>query len=198
MKTNGKPILLKSMKKLKKGAIINIIQTKMEDKFILDVCCGGRCFWFDKQHPNTLYIDNRVREKGHSDDRFNHCIKPDRVMDFRNLEYKDKTFKMIIMDPPHLIGKPDGCRMTKKYGSWNKDTWRKELKQGFEEAWRVLEDYGVLIFKWNEASIKKKDVLEVLEKEPLIGHPVQSKIPTHWFVFMKIPEKRSGNTYYDN
>ena len=35
----------------------------------------------------------------------------------------------------------------------------------------------------------KKDVLEVLERKPLIGHPVQSKIPTNWFVFMKIPEQ---------
>ena len=24
-------------------------------KKILDACCGGRMFWFDKKHPNVLY-----------------------------------------------------------------------------------------------------------------------------------------------
>ena len=164
-------------------------QPTLSDKFILDACCGGRCFWFNKEHPNAIYIDNRIRDKGHSDDRFNHCIKPDVVMDFRDLsEFGDRKFKLIVIDPPHLIGEPDGCRITKKYGSWNKETWKEELKHGFDECWRVLEDYGILIFKWNEASIKKKEVLEVLGKEALFGHPVQSKIPTHWFCFMKIPK----------
>jgi len=34
------------------------------DKFILDACCGGRMFWFDKHHPNALYIDNRSVKAG--------------------------------------------------------------------------------------------------------------------------------------
>ena len=37
----------------------------MKDKFILDACCGGRMFWENKKHPNTIYIDNRLKEKGH-------------------------------------------------------------------------------------------------------------------------------------
>lgn len=162
-------------------------------KIILDAACGGRCFWFNKNHPNAIYIDNRIREKGHSDDRFNHCIKPDIKADFKDLPFPDKRFKLVVFDPPHLIGQPDACRMLKKYGNLNKETWKEDLKKGFDECWRVLEDNGILIFKWNEASIKKKEILEVLGKEPLFGHNVQSKIPTHWFCFMKIPQYIGGS-----
>lgn len=31
----------------------------LKDKIILDACCGGRCFWFDKQHERALFIDIR-------------------------------------------------------------------------------------------------------------------------------------------
>lgn len=35
---------------------------------ILDACCGGRMFYFDKDHPNILYIDRR-RETVEMEDR---------------------------------------------------------------------------------------------------------------------------------
>ena len=105
------------------------------------------------------------------------------------MDFPDKTFKLIVFDPPHLIGKPDGCRMTRTYGALNKETWQDDIKKGFDNCWRMLEDYGVLIFKWNDASVKRKELLEELGQEPLFGHPNGSKIPTHWFCFMKIPVK---------
>ena len=74
-------------------------------------------------------------------------------------------------------------------GSLKVDTWRKDIKQGFDECMRVLEDYGILIFKWNETSIKRKELLEVLKVDPLFGHPNGSRIGTHWFCFMKIPSQ---------
>ena len=27
---------------------------------ILDACCGSRMFWFNKEHENALYMDNRT------------------------------------------------------------------------------------------------------------------------------------------
>ena len=159
-----------------------------KNKFILDACCGGRLFWFNKNHPNTIYIDNRIRKAGHDENRPNHHIEPDIIMDNRKMDFPDKSFKLIVFDPPHLIGKPDGCRMTKQYGCLNAETWQDDIKRGFNECWRVLEDYGVLIFKWNDASKKRAEVLRIIGKEPLFGHPNGSKIPTHWFCFMKIPE----------
>lgn len=159
----------------------------MDNKFILDACCGGRLFWFDKKQPNTIYIDNRVEKKGHSLFRKNHSVDPDIKMDFRKLDFLDKSFKLVIFDPPHLfLG--EGSQMKKFYGSLDKKSWRDDIKKGFDECWRCLDDYGVLVFKWNEGAIKKKEILEVIGKEPLVGHPIHSKIKTSWFVFMKIPD----------
>jgi len=158
------------------------------NKFILDACCGGRMFWFNKHHPNTLYVDNRKREAGHDNFRPNHKILPDMICDFRELPFPDKSFKLVVMDPPHLIGE-EKTRMMRQYGWLNKESWKEDIKRGFDECWRVLDDLGVLIFKWNEASVKRKEVLEVIQKEPLFGHPNGSKVPTHWFCFMKIPSE---------
>ncbi|HOR52774.1 MAG TPA: class I SAM-dependent methyltransferase [Candidatus Pacearchaeota archaeon] len=160
----------------------------MNDKFILDACCGCRLFWFDKHHPNAIYIDIRDKDKGFYEYRENWELHPDKIMDFRELEFPDKSFKLVVFDPPHLFGKPDSCRMIKAFGCLNKETWRDDIKRGFDECWRVLEDYGVLIFKWNDASKKRAEVLRIIGKTPLFGHPNGSKIPTHWFCFMKIPE----------
>ena len=157
-----------------------------EEKIILDACCGGRMFWFNKNHPNTLYVDNRKTGSGFG---YNpgHRVNPDILMDFRKLKFSDNSFKLVVFDPPHLITDSEETNMVKCYGRLDRNTWQKDIKKGFDECWRVLEDYGVLIFKWNEFSIKKKEVLEVIDKEPLFGHRIQSKTKTHWFCFMKIP-----------
>ena len=160
----------------------------MKDKFILDACCGGRCFWFNKDHPNTLYIDNRVRKKGHDTHRINHEIRPDEVVDFRNMPYADFTFKLVVFDPPHISKAGETGWLTNKYGRLDKITWREDLKKGFNECWRVLEDYGVLIFKWSESEISHKEILEVIKYKPLFGHPTARSGKTKWFCFMKIPK----------
>jgi len=165
-----------------------------KNKFILDACCGSRMFWFNKQQPNTIFCDIRSYNKGFIDNRQNRELHPDFIQDFRKMYFPDKSFKLVVFDPPHLIGKPDGCRMTKTYGCLNKETWQDDIKKGFDECWRVLEDYGILIFKWNDASKKRAELLRIIGKEPLFGHPNGSKIPTHWFCFMKIPEKENLKT----
>jgi len=159
----------------------------MGDKLILDVCCGLRAMWFNKSHPRAVYFDKRVREKGFDDFRPNFSIKPDIQGDWDSLPFDDNTFKLVAMDPPHILTDVDSHRMVKYYGNLN-ENWREEIKAGFEECWRVLEPYGVLIFKWSEVSIKKKELLSVLEREPLFGHPNGSRVPCHWLTFMKIPE----------
>jgi len=163
----------------------------MKDKFILDACCGARMFWNDKHQPNTIFIDNRREEKGYNDYRKNREIQPDILMDFRDLKFPNKKFKLIIMDPPHILSASDNFRMARDYGILNKETWKEDIKKGFNECWRCLDDYGILLFKWNENSIKRKEILEVLGKNEnlLLGNLMRSKIPTHWFVFMKIPKE---------
>ena len=84
-------------------------------------------------------------------------IKPDIIGDFKDIPFPNNTFKLAVFDPPHLIRAGEKSWLAKKYGKLNND-WPKEIKQGFDECMRVLEPYGILIFKWNEEQIKIKDV----------------------------------------
>ena len=161
---------------------------RSRDKFILDACCGGRMFWFNKKHPNTLYIDNRSAKKGHISQKSYHEVNPDIIMDFRDLKFKDQSFKLVVWDPPHRTDFTKTSLMYKQYGILNRETWQYDLKKGFDECMRVLEDYGVLIFKWNERQIKTKIILEIFKQEPLFGHPLGTREQTQWMCFMKIPK----------
>lgn len=157
------------------------------NKLILDVCCGGRQFWFNKENPNTLFLDNRVMEptivgKG-KDARTRKCL-PDKVMDFRKLDIKDKTYKLVVFDPPHLfLG--ENSYMAKSYGNLNKKTWKEDLTRGFSECFRVLQREGILVFKWNECDILLKEILKLTEYVPLFGHPSGKVQKTHWVCFIK-------------
>lgn len=71
------------------------------DKKILDVCCGSRMFWFDKENKDTIFMDKRELEDTLCDGR-KLIIKPDIVGDFRNIPFEDKSFKLVVFDPPHL------------------------------------------------------------------------------------------------
>lgn len=148
-------------------------------------------FWFDKNHPNAIYIDNRTAPKGHVIGNPGHEVNPDFIMDFRKMDFPDKSFKLVVFDPPHFSFNGEGGYIGKKYGTLNKITWREDLKAGFNECWRVLEDFGVLIFKWSEEPGKKrsasvKEVIEIFGRQPLFGHTSGSKSNTHWMCFMKL------------
>ena len=143
-------------------------------KLILDACCGSRMFWFNKEHPLVEYSDIRAD------------VVPDIIQDFRKLEYPDHSFKLVVFDPPHLFKKTPWIR--ERYGILLQQQWPKDIKEGFDECMRVLEDYGILIFKWSQGSISVSTVLAVLGVEPLFGHTSDKKSNTHWMCFMKIPK----------
>lgn len=144
-------------------------------------------FWYNKKHPNTIYIDIEQKKEGHIKGKL-HSVTPDIIMDFRDLKFPDNSFKLIVWDPPHKVKLAKTSKLGKYYGSLNAETWPGDLKRGFKECWRVLEDYGVLIFKWNENEISLDKVLRLFPKIPLFGHPRYSNEKTHWLCFMKIPE----------
>jgi len=160
----------------------------MKDKFILDACCGPRMFWFNKAHPNAVYIDIRKEAAGYIKDRKFREVKPDIIMDFTDLKFKDKTFKLVVWDPPHRTDFTRTSIMAKNYGILRQDRWEADLKKGFKECWRVLDDYGTLIFKWNERQISVSRILKLFQETPLFGHPTGSKNKTHWMCFIKIPK----------
>lgn len=150
------------------------------NKYILDACCGSKMFWFDKDNENVLFMDNRQLEDTLCDGR-KLIIKPDIVADFRCMPFEDKSFKLVVFDPPHLARVGENAWLAKKYVRLG-ENWQQDLEQGFDECMRVLDDYGVLIFKWNEEQISLKQILDVINYKPLFGN---KRAKTHWLVFMK-------------
>lgn len=156
----------------------------MAKKLILDACCGSRMFWFDKQNPNALFMDNRDFEDTLCDGRTLQ-VHPDIVADFRNMPFDDESFSLVVFDPPHLLKIGDDAWMAKKYGKLH-STWKDDIRQGFSECFRVLKSNGVLIFKWNEEQIKTRDIIKLSSVSPLFGN---RRSKTHWIVFMKGGDK---------
>ncbi|WP_304178777.1 SAM-dependent methyltransferase [Leptotrichia trevisanii] len=152
---------------------------------ILDVCCGSRMFWFDKNNKNTVYMDNRKFEGVLCDGR-ELKVNPDVVGDFRKIPYPDNKFNLVVFDPPHLIRAGENSWTAKKYGKLDLETWKNDIEQGFNECMRVLKVNGVLVFKWSEEQIKLKSILDVIDYKPLFGN---RRSKTHWLVFMKLEEE---------
>lgn len=159
----------------------------LSNKFILDACCGGRMMWYQKNHKNVLYVDIRTEDKKGGKYNPNFEIKPDEIVDFRNMPYADESFKLVVFDPPHVKDLNATSCLGRKFGSLNAETWQADLTKGFSECWRVLQPYGLLIFKWSETRIPLADVLKLFKERPLFGHGMQYK--TIWCCFMKIPEE---------
>lgn len=158
----------------------------MSAKPILDACCGSRMFWFDKENPHALFMDIR-RESHILCDGRQLKIDPDVIGDFTSMPFKDGTFKLVVFDPPHLKNAGEKGWQAKKYGRLDAD-WPEKIRKGFDECMRVLADHGVLIFKWNEHSIKVSEVIKAIGKEPLFGHRTGQSSKTMWMAFMKLPE----------
>lgn len=157
--------------------------SKEDGKYILDACCGSRMFWFDKNNPDVLFADIRSESHVLCDGRTLN-ISPDVVMDFTNMNFKDETFRLVVFDPPHIDNLGVNSWMAKKYGRLTGD-WRQMIKEGFNECMRVLQPYGVLIFKWNESTVKTSEVIKIIEREPLFGHTSGRQSKTIWMCFMK-------------
>ena len=161
-----------------------------DEKFILDATAGFRMMWFNKHHPNTLYIDSRPE------------CEPDQVADFTHLKYPDETFQLIVFDPPHIIKEKGNTNMglEHNFGMLKAETWQQELKDGFKELWRVLKPMGILIFKWNTYSLSSDEMLKIAPADPLFYQVSASRnkiarkkdnphVKTLWFCFMKIPQQ---------
>lgn len=138
-------------------------------------------FWFDKTNANTIYGDLRKENHILCDDR-QLSIAPDIVLDFKNLPFKNNSFHLIVFDPPHLKNVGENSWMIKKYGRINNLI---DLKNGFNECWRVLKVNGTLIFKWNETQIKISQIKKLIRMTPLFGHTTTHNLKTHWMVFYK-------------
>ena len=162
----------------------------MNDKYILDATCGSRSIWFQKDHPNTIYMDCREEHdmviwkstKNNSVRKLD--VNPDVIADFTAMPFEDNSFHLVVFDPPHLINVGETAWLKKKYGKLPED-WPKLIHDGFWECMRVLRPYGTLIFKWSEIDISTRQVIKAIGKEPLFGHRSGKAMKTHWLCFMK-------------
>ncbi|MBT0159094.1 methyltransferase [Candidatus Bathyarchaeota archaeon A05DMB-2] len=166
-----------------------------DKKLILDATAGYRMMWFNKHHPNAIYLDARPE------------CEPDIVGDFRKLNFPDETFKLIIWDPPHIIENAQlgNSNMKRDYGFLRPETWQRDLKRGFEELWRVLKVEGVLLFKWSNQYVSADRILKLFPEKPLIyqisaNNPKRGKtggvikhVQTLWFCFMKLKKEKPKN-----
>ena len=161
---------------------------------ILDVTCGDRTIWFQKNEPHTIYCDIRSEEwEGNFGKEKKHrhlVINPDIQCSFTDLPFDDGTFNLVVFDPPHITNLSKSAWMRKSYGSLDGD-WKPMIKKGFSECMRVLADNGVLIFKWSDISVSTRDIINVIGQEPLFGHRSGKKMNTHWMCYMKFVEDKA-------
>ena len=152
---------------------------------ILDACCGGRMWWWDKAHPLAVYMDNREAPRGTTPMRPNWECQPGVLGDFRAMPFDDEVFQLVVFDPPHIVRDALLGNVSKQYGALPKATEQDDLGRGFAECWRVLASGGTLVFKW------AGDVARVrphFPAEPIVGSrqaPRGNALGTRWFVFYK-------------
>lgn len=152
---------------------------------ILDACCGGRMWWWDKDHPLAVYMDNREAPRGTRADRPNWNVEPDILGDFRAMPFTDGAFRLVVFDPPHIVRDALLGNVSRQYGALPKATEQDDLRRGFAECWRVLAPGGTLVFKW------AGDVARVqpyFPATPIVGTrsaPRGNALGTRWFVFYK-------------
>ncbi|CAI1573614.1 Uncharacterised protein [Serratia entomophila] len=101
-------------------------ELSLDGKSILDMCCGSRMFWFDKQDERAVFSDKRSESHTLCDGR-KLVISPDLIADFTALPFADGSFPVVVFDPPHLerVG-PNGWQVaTLSCGK----PWLRDLKQ---------------------------------------------------------------------
>ena len=122
---------------------------------VLDPACGGRMFWFDKVDSRVLFGDVRDESWELCDGR-RFDVKPDMLMDYRDLPFPDETFRMVVLDPPHLRNAGETSYMAQKYGCLDQET-----------------------------QIPVSQILKLTTYKPLFGNKQPNRTGTHWIVFMK-------------
>lgn len=154
---------------------------------VLDVCCGTKMMWFDKQDERALYVDKRSESFRPSGVKFAEKdieVKPCVQADFQCLPFPDNSFPLVVFDPPQIVRASLSGNVTKYYGALPTD-WKPMLAAGFRECFRVLAHNGTLIFKWSEIEIPLSEVLKLTNERPLFGHRSGKAANTHWVAFLK-------------
>ena len=112
-----------------------------EKKRIIDVCCGSKMFWFNKENPDVEFCDIRELPKTEYYPGRYIEISPDTMCDFTNLPFADNSFHLAVFDPPHLNQVGDKAFMAVKYGKLGEDWERvQNLAESIRWAAREIRD----------------------------------------------------------
>ncbi len=165
---------------------------------VLDAACGSRMFWFDRQDPRAIFMDNRseshtLKDASSKNGSRSLVVSPDLVADFTAMPFPDESFALVVFDPPHLVRSGRKSWLARKYGRLEGD-WKEELRKGFVECFRVLKHEGTLIFKWNEHDIPVSQILALTPESPLFGNRCGKQAKSHWIVFLKQKRGFSAQT----
>jgi hypothetical protein len=101
---------------------------------VLDMCCGPRMMWFDKDDERAVFLDRR-RERHAMNRPKRGTVEwtetdPDILADFTALPFADETFQMVVFDPPHFERSGKIGYLAMKYG-WLDGDWREMIRKGF-------------------------------------------------------------------
>lgn len=69
------------------------------EKRVIDVACGSKMFWFDKDNPDVEFCDKRAIERQEYYPGRYIEISPDTVCDFTALPFPDGAYKLAVFDP---------------------------------------------------------------------------------------------------
>lgn len=124
---------------------------------ILDLSAGKRAVWFNRLHPDTVYVDMRPE------------MYPTVVADTKALPF-NHCFDLIVFDPPHMTHGPNSA-MAKTYTSMLADEIKDLIRKTSREAYRCAHDGTLMAFKWNDHDVRLDHILPLMEGwEPLFGH----------------------------
>ena len=154
---------------------------------ILDATAGFRGIWFEKNHPLVTFLDKRSGKYYYmSKSGKKKCthIKPDIVCEWKDINYPDNHFDMVVFDPPHII-QDANCNMVVDYGNLSKKTWRNDLTIAFKQLFRILKQNGIFILKWNECDKPIDEIIKLCQYRALFGTRTGLNNKNIWLVFVK-------------
>jgi len=175
------------------------------DAKILDATAGNRMIWKKKESPHILWIDIESELE----------VKPDMIMDCTKTIFEDKRFHTVFFDPPHSfggkLGIDRGCvrnylerekahELSGGLYYYGLDKYKTAsqllsfIHKSLLEFYRILNDDGILWFKWCDLVIPLDKILSFFRdwQEMMrlyIKNPRQTLglAQTYWILFMKKP-----------
>jgi hypothetical protein len=144
---------------------------------ILDMSAGYRAIWFNRLHPDTVFVDIRPQ------------VSPTVIANTEILPFPNNVFDLVVFDPPHVVN-GRGSKMGETYGSFLADEIKQTIQKSSAEAYRCSTGNALMAFKWNDHDVRLGRLIDLMEGwEPLFGHQVATRhkhrSSTYWVLLHK-------------